>query len=81
MMIYGSPLHYEKVNPGPIKVSQDAFILADVMAVDPVTPVIKGATLTGFELRVLLKNYRTDADTRLLKMPGRFEGRESNWYP
>lgn len=54
--------------------SQDAFILANAIAVDPVAPEIKGATLMGFELWVLLKNHRTGADTKLLKMLGEFEG-------
>ena len=30
---------------------------------------------------MLFKNYRTGADTRLLKMPGGFEGRGLNWHP
>ena len=68
-MIFDSPPHYEQVNPGPSQVSKDAFILADAMAIGLVTPKIKGATLTRFERRVLFKNCRTDADTRLMK-PG-----------
>ena len=81
IMIYGKRPHYDRVTPGPIKVSQDAFILADAMAVEPITPEIKGTKLTGFERRVLFKDHRTGADTRLLKVPGGFEGRGPNWHP
>ncbi len=81
LMIYGSAPHYDRVTPGPVKVSEDAFIIADVMAVEPITPEIEGAKLEGFERRVIYKNHRSGADTRVLKVPAGFEGRGPNWHP
>lgn len=56
-------------------------ILNSALDVDPITPVIAGKTLTGFERRVLWEDPDTGADTRLLKVPGGFEGKGPNWHP
>ncbi|MBT7450641.1 MAG: hypothetical protein HN793_07415 [Rhodospirillaceae bacterium] len=49
--------------------------------VDPIVPVIDGVRLEGFARRVLWENPETGADTRLLTVPGGFEGKGPNWHP
>lgn len=49
--------------------------------VDPIVPVIDGTPLTGFARRVLWEDPETGADTRLLTVPGGFEGKGPNWHP
>lgn len=78
LVILGPGQRYTAVQPGPVKVSERAFVMADVLAV---TPVIAGKPLAGFERRVLWEDPETGADTRLLKVPGGFEGKGPNWHP
>lgn len=81
LLILGPRQHYAAVAPGPVKVSERAFVLADALAVQPITPVIAGKPMQGFERRVLFEDPDSGADTRLLRVPGGFEGRGPNWHP
>ncbi len=56
-------------------------ILADAFDIEPITPVIQGRKLEGFERRVLWLDEVTGADTRLLRVPAGFEGGGPNWHP
>ncbi len=49
--------------------------------VEPIVPVIDGTPLKGFARRVLWEDPETGADTRLLTVPGGFEGKGPNWHP
>jgi len=57
-------------------------VMPDVFAVEPIVPVIAGKRLEGFERRVLWEDAETGADTRLLRIPGGFEGTAGpNYHP
>jgi len=61
--------------------SAEPVILPSAYDVDPIVPVIDGARLDGFARRVLWQDPDTGADTRLLTVPGGFEGKGPNWHP
>ena len=65
----------------PAEAGDDAEVTPDVMAVEPIVPVVAGRVLTGFERRVLWIDPETGADTRLLRVPGGFEGKGPSWHP
>ena len=59
----------------------EAYILEDAYSVPYFEPEINGWVLSGIEHRTLWRDEETGADTRLLKMPGGFEGGGTNWHP
>jgi hypothetical protein len=76
LVIYDEGQAFEDVTDG-----NDARITEDVLAIEPIVPVIHGRPLTGFERRVLWLDPETGADTRLLRIPGDFYGPGANWHP
>ena len=62
--------------------SAEPVILASAFDdVEPIVPVIDGTPLEGFARRVLWEDPESGADTRLLTVPGGFEGKGPNWHP
>ncbi len=59
----------------------EPIFLESTHAMDPITPVINGEPIPGFERRVLWEDPETGADTRLLKVPAGFAGKGPNWHP
>jgi hypothetical protein len=60
---------------------EGVLVVEDAFAIEPITPVIHGRRLEGFERRVLWLDEQTGADTRLLRVPGGFKGGGPNWHP
>jgi hypothetical protein len=65
----------------PAQDGDDARVCDDVLGIEPITPVIAGRVLEGFERRVLWVDPVTGADTRLLRVPAGFQGAGPNWHP
>ena len=58
-----------------------AIVVPDMFAIEPITPVVGGRKLEGFERRVLWLDPQTGADTRLLKVPAGFRGMGASYHP
>ena len=65
----------------PVADGDDAIVHPDVLAIEPIIPVIAGRKLDGFERRTLWLDPASGADTRLLRVPAGFQGAGPNWHP
>ena len=65
----------------PVADGDDAIVHPDVLAIEPIIPVIAGRKLDGFERRTLWLDPVSGADTRLLRVPAGFQGAGPNWHP
>ena len=78
ILILDGPQAYE---PAATADRAGVRIVASALDIEPITPVIHGKRLEGFERRVLWEDEATGADTRLLRVPAGFEGGGPNWHP
>lgn len=67
--------------PGASAKNAHPVVIDSAFDLEPITPVINGQPIPGFERRVLWEDPETGADTRLLKIPAGFEGKGPNWHP